>query len=105
MGVIKDLLKEELENSLRLKKEYAEELKKQKAGSIIKKNIGGHVYYYLAFREDKKVRFVYKGKHISPEDLRKNKEAKQRKLKYKELMRKLSSRIRYIKRALHGKEE
>ena len=105
MGVIKDLLKEELDNSLRLKKEYAEAFKKQQAGSVIRKKIRGHHYYYLAFRDANKVRFVYKGKNISPEEMNKIKEARRLKAKYKGLIYKLSGRIRYIKKALHGKEE
>lgn len=105
MGVIKDLLKEELENSIRLKKEYAEAFKKQPGGSIIKKEIGGHHYYYLAFREDKKVRFIYKGKKVSQEDLCLLKDSKRLKVKYRALIRKLDKRIKYLKKALHGKEE
>jgi len=105
MGVIKDLLKEELENSLRLKKEYGEAFKRQPGGSIIEKKIGSHRYYYLAFREGKKVHFVYKGKKMSQEDLRLLRDSKRLKFKYKALIKKLDRRIKYLKRALHGKEE
>jgi len=105
MGIIKDLLSEELENSVRLRKEYAEAFKKQPGGSIIKKVIRGHQYYYLAFREDKKVRFIYKGKKVSKEDLRILRDSKRLKVKYRGLIRKLGKRIKYLKKALHGKEE
>ena len=91
MGVIKDLLKEELENSIRLKEDYKEVLKKYPGGSLIKKEIRGHKYYYLAFRNGKKVRFVYKGKKISEDELRKFKESKRLRLKYKNLIRKLNN--------------
>ena len=105
MGIIKDLLNEELENSLRLKKEYAEAYKLYPGGTIIKKVIRGHQYYYLAFREGKKVQFVYKGKKVSKDDLRKLKDSKRLKVKYKGLIRKLDKRIKYLKKAMHGKEE
>jgi len=105
MGVIKDLLREELANSVRLKKEYAAALQKQPGGSIIKKQIRGNAYYYLAFREGRKVRFLYKGKAIAEEDRRKLRESKRLRLKYRELIKKLGKRIKYLKRALHGKEE
>jgi len=105
MGVIKDLLKEELENSLRLRKDYKDALKKHPGGSIIKKAIKGHIYYYVAFRDGKKVRFVYKGKKLSVEDLRKLKESKRLRIKYKNLINKLNKRAQYLKKVLHGKED
>lgn len=105
MGVIKDLLKEELDNCIRLRKDYKEELKKYPGGSIVAKNIRGHRYYYLAYRDGKKVRFVYKGKKLSKDDIAKLKESKALKAKYKKLIQKLDKRIKYLRKALHGKED
>ena len=105
MGVIKDLLKEELENSLRLRVDYKEELKKYPGGSIIVKEIRGHNYYYLAYRDAKKVKFIYKGKKISKDDVEKLKELRRLRAKYKKLIQKLDKRIKYLKKALHGKED
>ena len=105
MGVIKDLLKEELNNCIRLRKDYKEELRKYPGGSIIIKNIRGHRYYYLAFRDAKKVKFLYKGKKISKDDIAKLKESKRLKAKYKGLIQKLDKRIKYLKKALRGKED
>ena len=51
MGVIKGVLKEELVNSLEMKKAYERELAKLPKGSLIKKKIKGYEYYYLLFRE------------------------------------------------------
>jgi hypothetical protein len=45
--VIKSILKEELANSLRMKKRYDQELAKLPRGSLVKRNIKGHEYYYL----------------------------------------------------------
>ena len=105
MGVIKDLLREELENSLRLRVDYKEELKKHPGGSIIVKEIRGHNYYYLAYRDAKKVKFIYKGKKISKDDIEKLKELRRLRAKYKKLIQKLDKRIKYLKKALHGKED
>lgn len=105
MGAIKDLLREELDNSIRLRKDYKEELKKQLGGSIVVKMIKGHKYYYLAYRDAKKVKFVYKGKKLSKDDTKELKESRRLKAKYKKLIQKLDKRIRYLRKVLHGKED
>jgi len=51
MKVIKDVLKEELANSIAMKRDYERELAKLPKGSLVKKNIKGHEYYYLLVRE------------------------------------------------------
>ena len=105
MGVIKGVLREELENSIRMKKEYEEALKSHPGGCFIQKEIRGHKYYYLAVRDGKRVRFIYKGKKLSKEEVEKlNKQKKLRK-KYKELIKKLNNQIEYLRRALRGKED
>lgn len=104
MGLIKGVLREELNNSLRLKDNYNKELKKRPGGSIVEKRIGGHKYYYLAFREGDKVRFIYKGKTLSGEFLAEFEKSKRLRKKYKELIRQLAVRIKYLRKALHGKE-
>lgn len=104
MGLIKGVLKEELENSLRLKKRYEESLLERPAGSIVAKRISGHIYYYLAYRAGAKVRFDYKGKSLSREFLLELEKSKRLRLKYRELIRQLNKRIRYLKKAISGKE-
>jgi len=105
MVVIKDRLKEELDNSLRLKVDYKEELKKHPGGSIVVKEIKGHNYYYLAYRDAKKIKFIYKGKKLSSDDIGKLKESKRLRVKYKKLIQKLDKRIKYLRKALRGKED
>ena len=104
MGLIKGVLREELHNSSRLKKSYNKELRKRPGGSIVEKQIRGHKYYYVAFREGDKVRFVYKGKTLSKEFLAEFEKSKRLRKKYKELVRQLTARIKYLRKALHGKE-
>jgi len=102
MGVIKGVLKEELENSYDMLKGYRREIDRIK-GCLIRKKIGKRYYYYLAKRQGKKIKFIYKGP-IS-EEVRKA-YAEQRKMlsKYKKLLLQVKNQIKFIKRALRGKE-
>jgi len=102
MKVIKGVLAEELENSLQMKKRYAEALQKLPRGSLVKKNIGGRNYYYLAFRENEKVRFVYKGR-LSEGEVKRCKEAQKMRAKYRKLYRQVNQQIVFLKKVLRGK--
>jgi hypothetical protein len=102
MSVIKGVLKEELENSRDMLKRYQEEIAKIK-GCLIRKRIGKRYYYYLVKRQGKKVKFIYKGP-ISEKV--KKVYAGQRKMlnKYKRLLLQVKNQIKFIRRALRGKE-
>ncbi|MFC1461051.1 hypothetical protein ACFLQR_00850 [Verrucomicrobiota bacterium] len=103
--VIKSVLKEELANSLRMEKRYERELSKLPKGSISKRNIKGHEYYYLVYRENGKFKSVYKGKSVSDKELKKYSQAKDLRSKYRKALSQLKKQIRYLKGALRGKEE
>ncbi|MFH1288561.1 MAG: hypothetical protein ABII25_07695 [bacterium] len=102
MGVIKGVLEEELENSLDMLKSYQDEISKIK-GCLVRKKIGKHYYYYLVKRQGSKVKFIYKGR-ISKEV--KKVYAGQRKMldKYKKLLLQVKGQIKFLRRALSGKE-
>lgn len=102
MGVIKGVLKEELKNSLDMLKSYQREMAKIK-GCLIRKKIGKYYYYYLVKRQGGKVRFAYKGP-VSEEV--KIAYVEQRKMlnKYKKLLSQVKEQIKFIRRALRGKE-
>ena len=102
MGVLKGVLKEELQNSQDMLKSYNREIAKIK-GCLIRKKIGKRYYYYLAKRQGKKVNFVYKGP-IS--DKVKNAYLEQRKMfnKYKKLSLQAKGQVKFLRRALRGKE-
>ena len=106
MGVIKGALREELNNSLRMKKNYERELAKLPQGSLIKKKIKGYEYYYLVFREKGKVRFIYQGKvkGFSQDKIQEYKRAKSRRAQYRKLLSQVKKQIRFLKGALRGKE-
>jgi hypothetical protein len=103
MGVIKGVLKEELQNSLRMKVSYERELAKLPQGVLIKKNIKGREYYYLLFRDRGKPRFIYKGK-ASKKEIKKYAEAKEYRAKYRKLLSQAKKQIRFLRSALRGKE-
>lgn len=102
MGVLKGVLKEELENSRDMLKRYKEEIVKIK-GCLIRKKIGRRYYYYLVKREGKKVKFIYKGP-VSEEIEKAYSEQRKMLNKYKKLLSRVKNQIKFIKRALRGKE-
>jgi len=102
-GVIKGVLAEELENSLRMQNDYASALNKLPQGCLVQKKIRGHVYYYLVKRQGKRIVYVYKGKS-SPEEIKKFNEAKRLRVKYRNSLSKVKKQVRFLKGALRGKE-
>lgn len=102
-GVIKGVLAEELQNSLRMKKAYEKALKGLPQGSLAVRKIKGQQYYYLAKRVGGKVKHFYKGK-ISEEEKRKYEEAKVFRAKYRKLLAQVKKQIRFLRGSLRGKE-
>ena len=102
-GVIKGTLAEELDNSIRMKKEYEMALANLPQGCLAIKSIKGHKYYYLVQRAGNRVKYVYKGK-ISGEEKNKYEEAKALRAKYRRLLSQAKRQIKFLKGALRGKE-
>ena len=100
---IKDMLGEELENSLQIKQDYERALGELPRGSLVRKVIGGHPYFYLAHREGAKVQFDYLGK-LADEDVRGYEEAKQSRARYRQRLSEVNKQIRYIRKVLHAKQ-
>lgn len=100
---IKGVLKEELANSLRMRAGYERELAALPKGSLARRRIAGHIYYYLIYREAGKVRSVYRGK-VSQVELKKYREAKKYRAKYRRLLSRVKKQVRFLKGALRGKE-
>ncbi|MDB9823484.1 hypothetical protein OAC89_07285 [Deltaproteobacteria bacterium] len=101
---IKGVLREELDNSIRMKKKYEEELSKLPVGSLIKKKIKGHEYYYIVLREKGKVKFIYKGKNVSKDLMKEYARAKDLRKKYRNALSQLKKQIKFLKGALRGQE-
>ena len=104
MKVIKSVLKEELANSLAMKQNYEKELAKLPKGSLIKKNVKGHEYYYLVVREEGKVKFIYKGKKVSDKEIQKYKQAKEYRAKYRKLLSEVKKQIKFLRSTSRGKK-
>ena len=100
---IKDMLNEELENSLRIKQEYEQVLAKLPRGSLVRKLISGRPYFYLAHREGKKVKFDYLGK-LSDEEVSHYDNAKQSRARYREHLRELNKQIQFLRKVLREKQ-
>jgi hypothetical protein len=103
MKVIKGVLKEELANSLRMKKSFERELADLPKGSLVKKPIKGHEYYYLVSRNHGKVKFIYKGK-CSAQEVEKYRQVKYYRAKYRRQLSEAKKQIRFLRSALRGKE-
>ncbi len=101
---IKGVLKEELDNSIKMKKKYEEELASLPVGSLIKKKIKGHEYYYIVLRKNGNVKFIYKGKNVSEDLIREYKRAKELRKKYRNALSQLKKQIKFLKGALRGQE-
>ena len=103
MKVIKGVLEEELDNSIRQEAAYIKALNAIPPGVLVKKQIKGHGYYYLELREEGKVKFVYKGK-LSEEEIKKYQEAKKMRAKYRKLLSQVRNQISFLRKALRAKE-
>ena len=102
-GVIKGVLAEELENSIRMKKSYEEALGKLPKGSLAIKRIRGREYCYLAERAGRKVKYKYLGK-ISDLEKKKCLETTKLRAKYRKLLSQVKKQIKYLKGSLRGKQ-
>lgn len=103
MKVIKSVLREELANSLAMQRSYERELARLPKGSLVKKTIKGHTYYYLQVREKGKVRFLYKGK-LSDKEIERYEQAKKYRAQYRKLLSEVRKQIRFLRTTLRGDE-
>ncbi len=98
MSVLKGVLKEEYERLNQLIKKYKEEIKNYPKGSISYKNIKGHSYAYLGYREKGKLCFKYFGKK-SKEIKKVSQRIKSRK-KYESLLKQALLNLKELKKAI-----
>ncbi|MDD5506314.1 MAG: hypothetical protein PHR73_06130 [Candidatus Omnitrophica bacterium] len=102
-GVIKGVLAEELQNSIRLKKGYELAIKKLPRGCLSLKKIKGHKYYYLVERRRGELKYSYKGS-LSSNEVQKYREAKISRARNRKLLSKVKSQIKFLRSSLRGKE-
>ena len=99
--VIRNVLKEELANSQRMRRRYEQALRRLGKGSLVLKRIGGRSYYYLAAREGGRVRFRYLGK-LSASERRERLVQHRQRGQYRRLLREVKQQIRFLERSLRG---
>jgi hypothetical protein len=100
MDIMKGLAREELENSIRIKKAYEDALKNLPKGALSRKKINGKEYYYLFYRESpKKVRSRYLGK-LSDKEVKKYQEKIRKRREYERLVREAKQQIEFFRRVL-----
>ena len=104
MSVIKGALKDELSSSVRMKKSYERALARLPKGSLVKKKIKGHFYYYVVSRSGGKVVFAYKGKKLSAAEIKRYQDAKKYRAQYRALLSRTKKQVRFLRSALRGKE-
>lgn len=101
---IKELLKEELGNSLRMERDYRHAMAKLPRGSLVKKIVRGRAYYYLAYRENDRVRFIYKGSKIEEREIAKYRDAKRFRAQYRKHLSSLRKQIKFLRKAIRAKQ-
>ncbi len=84
-----------------MKRDYERELRRLPKGSLIRKNIRGHDYYYLVFRKSGRVKFIYKGK-VAPDEVEKYKKTGEYRARYRRLLSEVKKQIKFLKGALGG---
>lgn len=103
MKVLKGILEEQLDNAVRLKRDYNKEINSLLHGSVIKKRVYNHDYYYQEFRQGPRVVFKYLGK-LEADKLKKYDEEKHRRNEYLKMVKELNNQIKFLNKALSLKE-
>jgi len=94
MAILKGILKESLDYYLDLKRRLKARLKELPRGSVFKRRIGRKDYYYLIFRNGKKVVSRYLGKE---KPVQVEKDIKERRL-IKRQIKEVQENLRMIER-------
>lgn len=97
--VVKAVFQDELERNQRLVSRYEKELENLPKGSIYKRKIGNHEYFYLNYREGNKVisKFLGKNETFDSDELQMQLDKRN---KYKQLIKKLKLEQKDLLKAL-----
>ncbi len=96
MSVIKNIIQEEYNRLNSLIELYNEKIAEYPRGSLSVKKRGVHAYYYLAYRDHQKVKFLYLGKERSEKVKEYAKKIEQRH-KYERMRSKSKTNLNQIK--------
>lgn len=104
MEILNGILKEELSRLKNLKKSHENKLSKFPKGSLIKKEIKGHIYYYLNYREGEKSIFKYLGK-LDKEEISQIKLKIEERRKLRKLYIQVKNNIIKLEKMSYGKKK
>ena len=104
MEIFDGIIEEELNRLKSLKRLYELELKSYIKGCLIKKNIKGHIYYYLNYRDNKKKVFKYLGK-LSEDEVSDIKKKIEKRRNIKKLYIQVKKNIRRLEKISNGKKK
>ena len=99
MSIIKDILNDEKNRLINLRKQLIEEIAKLPKGSISKKKRSSGFFCYQAYREGEKIIFKYIGKENSPKVIALNEVIKKRK-KLEKRLKEIKHNLREVERGL-----
>jgi hypothetical protein len=103
MEIFNGIVEEELNRLKSLKRQYESELSGHTKGCLIKKNIKGHIYYYLNYRDNKKKVFKYLGK-LSKDEVSDIKKEIEKRRNIKKLYIQVKKNIRRFEKISNGKK-
>ena len=72
--------------------------------NVVKKIIRGRGYYYLAYREKSRVRFLYKGRKMEEQEIAKYRDAKRFRVQYRKLLYNVRKQIIFLRKSLRAKQ-
>ena len=99
---IKEVMREELRNSLRMEKSYLGALARLPRGTLVKKLIRKRPYFYLVSREEGRVRFQYLG-NLSEAQQQRYAAAKAKRVQYRRLLAQVRQQLKFLRRVLRAK--
>lgn len=99
MKILKSILKEELNRLKKLGLNYDKNIAKLPKGSLVRKNINTHIYYYLAYRKGNKVIFDYVGK-LNPKERENLLDKIDERKKYEKLNRQVKKDIKKLEKMI-----
>jgi len=104
MEILNGVLKEELERLKELGRNYEQEISGLPKGSLVAKNIKGHIYYYLNYRKGEKGVFKYMGKLNKNEldDIKKKIEERRKLIKLNQMVKK---DIKKLEKMINGRKK
>ena len=103
---IKEALRDELKNSIRILERYEQELNQLPQGNLNRKKINSKEYYYIQHREGNRVLSEYLGSaaKFPKDEIDKWDKIKRRRKNYRRSISKLKRQIKFLKGVLRGKE-